>query len=116
MKELPTLLELASYTWFVPQSALGVFFEFSDYKRFIERSHEFKSVPVPIVASLMTLAQAIFCTVVFLVFRQYFWIEFCYTPEYADFSLLSKTFYFFVAMAVKKFFYYGPFLFTTGAF
>jgi len=71
---------------------------------------------MPIVASLKTLGEAIFCTVVFLVFSNYFWIEFCYTANYAEYSLLGRFFYFYMAMNVKKFFYYGPFLFTTGAF
>ena len=34
---LPTPLELASYVWYSQACALGVFFEFSDYKRWIER-------------------------------------------------------------------------------
>jgi lysophospholipid acyltransferase len=33
---MPNLLEFASYVFFCNAAALGVFFEFSDYKRFIE--------------------------------------------------------------------------------
>jgi hypothetical protein len=49
-----------------------VFFEFADYKRFIERADEFKKIPLPILPSLSTLAQAIFVTVVFLIGSGYF--------------------------------------------
>lgn len=37
VKTLPSILEMCSYTWYVQNCALGVFFEFSDYKNFIER-------------------------------------------------------------------------------
>ncbi len=52
---LPSLLEFASYVWYCQACALGVFFEFSDYKRFIERTHEYKDVPSPIIPSLKWL-------------------------------------------------------------
>jgi len=52
VKELPSPLEMAGYTWFVPNAALGVFFEFSDYRRFIESTGEYKNVPSPILPSL----------------------------------------------------------------
>lgn len=37
VKQLPNLFELASYTFYVQACALGVFFEYSDYIRFIKR-------------------------------------------------------------------------------
>lgn len=52
---LPSLLEFASYVWYCQACALGVFFEFSDYKRFIERTNEYKDVPSPIIPSLKWL-------------------------------------------------------------
>jgi hypothetical protein len=55
VKKMPTVLEMLSYVFFCNACALGIFFEFSDYKRFIERSHEYKSVPSPILPSLAWL-------------------------------------------------------------
>lgn len=52
VKDLPTVLEMAGYTWFVPQCTLGVFFEFSDYKNFIEKTKEYANIPSPILVSL----------------------------------------------------------------
>lgn len=78
MKKLPSVLEITSYTFYISNSALGVFFEFSDYKRFIERSDEYKLVPSPILASLNTLAHAIAFTAIFIVFSQWFYLDYCY--------------------------------------
>jgi len=46
---------------------LGVFFEFSDYKRFIERTDEYKDVPSPISMSLCWLAQGFTWIGIFIV-------------------------------------------------
>jgi len=67
VKKLPNILELLSYTYFVSNAVLGVFFEFSDYKRFIERTNEYKDVPSPILVSLTTLGKAIAFTGFFVV-------------------------------------------------
>ena len=55
VKELPSVFELASYVFFVQGCTIGPFFEFSDYKRFIEETDEYKSVPNPIIPSLKWL-------------------------------------------------------------
>jgi hypothetical protein len=78
VKKLPSVLEIASYTYFISNSALGVFFEFSDYKRFIERTDEYKQVPSPIKSSLITLAHAIAFTAFFVVVSQWFYLDYCY--------------------------------------
>ena len=36
--ELPNVIELLSYTLFTQQSVVGVFFEFSDYMNYIEKT------------------------------------------------------------------------------
>ncbi len=72
------MLEIASYTYYISNSALGVFFEFSDYKRFIERSDEYKKVPSPVLVSLKTLAHAIAFTAFFVIVSQWFYLDYCY--------------------------------------
>jgi len=52
IKDAPSLLEITSYIFFCQTAALGIFFEFADYKKFIERTHEYKSVPSPIWPTL----------------------------------------------------------------
>lgn len=113
--KLPSILEMASYVWYSQACALGVFFEFSDYKRWIERSHEYKDVPSPIVPSLMWLGKGIACLALFTVVSPTFNIETCYIESYVAFSYLYRIVYFFLAMTFKRFFYYNPFCMTTGA-
>jgi len=115
VKKLPNVLELLSYTYFVSNAVLGVFFEFSDYKRFIERTNEYKDVPSPILVSLTTLGKAIAFTGFFVVVSQWFYLSYCYESEYLQQTLWYTTWYFYVSMTVRRFFYYGPFHFTTGA-
>jgi len=112
---LPTLLELASYVWFTQACALGVFFEFSDYKRWIERSHEYKQVPCPILPSLKWLAASLSCLIFYTLVSPTFNVEFCYVKEFWEFNFPHKVVYYFVAMSAKRFFYYNPFCLTTGA-
>ena len=78
MKKLPSILEISSYTFYISNSALGVFFEFSDYKRFIERSDEYKSVPSPILHSLKTLGLAVAFTATYFILSQWFYLDYCY--------------------------------------
>lgn len=42
-------------------------------------------------------------------------IDFCYSKEFAELSFLQRLVYYHIAMTVKRFFYYGPFSFTTGS-
>ena len=115
MNSLPTPLELASYVWYSQACALGVFFEFSDYKRFIERKGEYASVPSPIFASLKWLTVALLCLALYTVSNNYFYVELCWSKEYLEYSFAYRVFYFYVSMTQKRFFYYNPFSMSTGA-
>jgi len=116
IKTMPSVLEVSSYTWFHCNVALGVFFEFSDYIRFIHGTHEYKDIPSPILPSLKTLATALSCLGFYFAMQPYFSIETIFTPEYESYSLGYRLIYYHIAMSAKRFFYYGPFKFTTGAF
>ena len=115
VKDLPSLLELCSYTWYVSNCTLGVFFEFSDYKRFIEEKDEYAKVPSTIVPALKYLLTALTMMGLYVVGNAYFPMEGCYAKSFAELSLTQKFVYYYMAMTVKKVFYYGPFSFTTGS-
>lgn len=113
--KLPSLLELAGYVWYSQACALGVFFEFSDYKRWIERSHEYANVPSPIIPSLIWLARGVACLLLYTVVSPYFNIEVCFAEAFFAFGYLYRLFFYFVSMSIRRFFYYNPFCMTTGA-
>jgi len=115
VKELPTILEFVSYVWYSNACALGVFFEFSDYKRWIERTHEYANVPSPIKPSLIVLGKSMACLITFVVSNNFFWMEYCWSDEYMTHSLWYRILYYHIAMTFKRYFYYGPFMATTGA-
>jgi len=112
---LPTPLELASYVWYSQACALGVFFEFSDYKRWVERKGEYATVPSPIIPSLKWLALAIFCLVVYTVVNPFYYVEFAWSKEYLELSYGARLVYYYIAMSVKRTFYYNAFSMSTGA-
>mmetsp|Transcript_42867 Transcript_42867/g.56680 ORF Transcript_42867/g.56680 Transcript_42867/m.56680 type:complete len:163 (+) Transcript_42867:546-1034(+) len=115
VSKLPSILEMCSYIWYAQACALGVFFEFSDYKRWIERTNEYANVPSPILPSLKWFSKGIVCLAVYTVVAPTFNIEICFADAYLEFSYMYRLFYYFVSMTVKRFFYYNPFCMTTGA-
>jgi hypothetical protein len=115
IKKMPNLIELASYTYYTQACALGVFFEYTDYIRFIKCEGEYKDSVSPILPSLKSLATALAFTGIFVGANSYYSIETCYTEEFASWSFAYKYWFYMVSMSVKRFFYYGPFMFTTGA-
>ena len=64
VKELPSLLEIFSYTFFCCGASIGVFFEYSDFIRFIKMEGHYKTIPNPIFKSLQYLFAAILFAVI----------------------------------------------------
>ena len=61
----PNLLEITSYTFYCNTAGLGVFFEFTDYKRFIEKTHEYTNIPSTLIPSLKWLGQSVMFMLIF---------------------------------------------------
>lgn len=112
--KLPSILEFWSYIWYCQACALGVFFEFADYKRFVERSHEYKDIPSPILPSLKWMAQGLIFLALFIVVGGYMPVDFCWNEKYWDMIFLLRIAYYTAAMTAKRWFYYVPFSMTTG--
>lgn len=64
---------------------------------------------------MKVLAEGVACLAVFLIVSNYFFVEHCYTKEYASYDISTRFLYYNIAMTFKRFFYYAPFCFTTGA-
>lgn len=107
--KMPSTLEIWSYAYFGQGCLIGPFFEFSDFKRFIERSEEFKSFPSPVVPSLIVLGRSFVWLGVFVVGDMFFPIETCWSMKYYEFSFPYRVFYYWIALIIKRFFYYSPF-------
>ena len=71
-------MELCSYTWYGSNCTLGVFFEFSDYKRFIEKTGEYANVPLTIVPAVKYLLTALAMMGIFVFGNAYYPIDGCY--------------------------------------
>ena len=94
---------------------MGVFFEFTDYKRFIEKTHEYKNVPSPIFPSLKLLGLMTCFIITIILAGMYVPLERCWSPDYLAYPFVIKVLYYMVAALGKRFFFYSPFTATTGA-
>lgn len=90
---LPNPIEMASYTFYCQQYALGVFFEYRDFINWIEERNEYKRVPSPVLESLKYVVYGISCLVVFSLGSAYFPMGYCFTDEFTEHSLAYKLFY-----------------------
>lgn len=107
-------MEITSYIFFCNSSALGIFFEFSDYKRWAERSGEYANVPSPIIPSLKYMAQGFLCLGIFIGMSAHFTVPACWGEAYAAMPFWQRIIFYNVAMTGKKFFYYTPFMLSNG--
>ena len=55
--KLPTILEVLSYVYFPCSAICGPFFEFSDYKIFIERKDRYANIPSTAKTAMMKFLQ-----------------------------------------------------------
>lgn len=88
--------------------------------RFIERRDEYDpskngGVPCPIFVGLFSLLKAFFFLGVFVVCSMHMPMEYMYTAEYGQHTIPFRYAYFMLSGYGLRFFYYGPFNFTTGA-
>jgi len=112
--DMPSFLEITSYIFFCNGAALGIFFEFSDYKRWIEKTEEYKNIPNPIIPSLILMFRGVVFTILWITLNPTFSIPFCWDPEFEKFSPMNRFGYYYVSMTVRRFFFYIPFLLSNG--
>ena len=115
VKKLPSLLEMAGFSFFVPQFALGVFFEYRDYIHWAEKTAHYKKIPSPVLPSLRLLLEGLVSMILFLIGDANYPVSYCYTDEFGEWSLAYKLFYAHVAWQFKRLFYYMAFRFSQGA-
>jgi hypothetical protein len=53
--KLPNVIELLGYVFFSPGCICGPFFEYADYKRYIEMTDQYKNIPLTIIPCLTRL-------------------------------------------------------------
>ena len=71
-------------------------------------------MPSPILPSLGWLLQGLLCMVLFIVGQQYFYLPDCWGDKFETWSFPYRVVFYFIAMSVKRLFFYGPFSITTG--
>lgn len=113
VEKMPSILEYFSYVFFVGGCIMGPFIEFSDFKNWIERKDNYKTLQVgglfTMKPSLTRLLHGFGCMALhlFFVVALGFKTSFCGTAEYkTSGSLAYRIFYYFMAMTGQRFMYY----------
>ena len=112
IKEMPTFLEVMTYTFYFPSAIMGPFFEFMDFKNFIYLQEEYSRLkPLnTIYFSLIELTFVSISTVFYGYFGPKYPLSYCGTKEYGEKSFLYKVLYNFFAMTVHRSKFYTGFL------
>jgi lysophospholipid acyltransferase len=110
--QLPTMLELFSYACFPGGAICGPFFEFSDYKLFIEKKGRYESIPYHREQPIKYLLSAICFMVLSLVVPNFYSVEHCGSKEFKEYGFLYKNFYYYIGMAGNRYKYYTAFYFS----
>ena len=110
--ELPSVFEMISFSFFVPQCALGVFFEYRDFKCWAEETAEYRKVPSPIVPSLKYMIYGFTTLGIFVVGSMFFPVSNCWSEEFhKESSVAWRIFYPMLGWGFQRYFYYTAFLF-----
>lgn len=81
--DLPNVLELLSYVYFPSACIVGPFFEFADYKMYIERTGRYSKIPSTWKHALIKFLRAKLCLVIHIAIATYCYPAFCGTEEFA---------------------------------
>ena len=107
--ECPSLLEVTSYVFFCQACALGIFFEFRDYKAWVERAAEYRDVPAPFAETFRYLAEGAACLGLVLGVQPYIPMEHMWGEAYWERPYWQRLGYYYCAMWVRRSFFYAPF-------
>lgn len=106
-----TLLEYFGYIYFYPTCIMGPFFEFSDFRNFINREGDYINIPIlrAIKEGLLKLLGGLFFAIIYLIIKPFISVNFYFDnlgSKYVPNFLIYFSFFF------QKFKYYTGFLFT----
>lgn len=96
VKELPSVLEMLSFTFYASQCSLGVFVEYRDFMAWIKEKDEYAKIPNPIIPSLRYVAHSFLLLGIYLVALHYIPINYVWSEEFAHHSLAFKLGYTFI--------------------
>jgi D-alanyl-lipoteichoic acid acyltransferase DltB (MBOAT superfamily) len=83
VEKLPNVLELLSYVYFPSACIVGPFFEFADFKMYIEKTGRYANIPSSGKQALLGFLRAKLCLVIHMGIANYCYPAFCGTEEYA---------------------------------
>lgn len=80
---MPSLFDYLGYIYICCGTIAGPFFEFKNYKLFINKQGNYANIPSTYKQTLIRFSHAIFFILMNSVFGDYFPIDYMLTPEFA---------------------------------
>ena len=111
----PTLLEIISYTSYPASNIVGPFFEFSDYKIFIEEQGVYKSIPISYGKAISKLLEGLVYLGLCIILPPYFDVNDIQKQEFYSLPLYIQYFKFMVACFVVRTTYYVAWCINEGS-
>ncbi len=104
-----------SYTFFCCGASIGVFFEYSDYIKFIKNEGHYNKIPFPAIRSIRYIIFAAAFAFINKYLEQWYFDEFVLTADFAKMSILNQYKWFLVYNICFRSFYYVAFQLQEGA-
>ena len=111
LHQLPSVLEFSSFVLFFGGCICGPFFEFSDYKNWIELAGQYRTLPTGLINGFQSLAPALtrvshafYCIVInIIVALAGFDSAYPASKEFSEGNFLYNVFYYNIAMTGRRF-------------
>jgi len=115
LTKIPQLYEILSYTTYPGGNFLGPFFEFRDYKDFIEKQGFYANIPSTLPETGRKLFAGIICLTLCIILPSRFDINKLATDEFHDLPFWHKAIYFWFACFAVRLTYYVGFTLVEGS-
>ena len=108
------MLEYTSYVLCMQASAGSYYFEFTDFIKYIERSHEYADIPCPISATLYYLVVGMSFLGLFVIGEVHLPITKCWSDEFLQWPVWYRFVYYYFSFLFLKMRYDGAWNLITG--
>lgn len=110
--QLPSMFEVMSYTFTHLAACIAIFFEFTDYRNFIELKHEYKKLEPSkcLWPGIKYYLASVVCAILNLVFNSYFDVNIAFQDEFGTWSFTQQAFLAWGHWGISRSMYYTAFL------
>lgn len=114
LKEIPTFYELLSYNCYPMNCACGPFFEFADFRRFVNREGQYENPPLDLVKATLTFLYGFVCFGGIVVTGMVSNTDILVSKDFAELNWFMQMFHCTIVLENMKFAGYSLWFFADG--